>query len=70
MTGGTDRKRHLLKRYPGCWQNEYPQGVNVHIQDHMPDVKYKGAHITTVQVGGGVPSCFVLLFVTHICGRR
>lgn len=53
MTGGTDRKRHLLKRYPGCWQNEYPQGVNVHIQDHMPDVKYKGAHITTVQVGGG-----------------
>jgi|WetSurMetagenome_2_1015567.scaffolds.fasta_scaffold00074_48 hypothetical protein len=40
MTLGTDRKRHLLKRFP-CYQHTYPKGVSVHLRDHMPDLYYK-----------------------------
>jgi len=41
MTLSTDRKRHLLRRFRGCFQHTYPKGVSVHIRDHMPDLKYK-----------------------------
>lgn len=49
MTLGTDRKRHLLVRYKGCYQHTYPKGVSVHIRDHMPDLKFKSDKIKTVQ---------------------
>lgn len=51
MTWGTERKRHLLNRFKGCYQHTYPKGVSVHIRDHMQDLKYK----VTVGVSTGHP---------------
>jgi hypothetical protein len=49
MTLTTDRKRHLLKRFHGCYQHTYPNGVTVHIRDHQQDLAHKPAEIETVQ---------------------
>jgi len=49
MTFDTECKRFLLQEFPGAVQAVYPNGVTVHIRDHMPDIKFKGKYIRTVQ---------------------
>ena len=49
MTLDTKQKRHLLKRFPGCYQHTYPKNVVVHMADLMQFLKVKGEHIRTVQ---------------------